>query len=254
MGKRKLLLSGSSIAELRKECQEFLKETAGIGEMVNRYEPDYEDETTKQLALTPQPRVTSYPETPAPVAVPTGSAPITSTGELDARGVPWDSRVHSSSKEKTVKGSWRKRRGVEDADLARIEAELLQRASAAPIPSVPSSSVLAPQPPSIPVAPVGNVQQYPPPPVSPAPVAPVIPLAPPVPTATIVSLAHNLATFKPQMPVVLAELVKQGKINQEWLAAVKQSCGVQEIWQLTEEQQAELFETLCQYNLITRMP
>ncbi len=29
MGKRKLLLSGSSVAELRKECEEFLRETAG---------------------------------------------------------------------------------------------------------------------------------------------------------------------------------------------------------------------------------
>jgi hypothetical protein len=34
VSKRKLLLSGSSIVELRKECIEFLKETEGMGENI----------------------------------------------------------------------------------------------------------------------------------------------------------------------------------------------------------------------------
>lgn len=96
--------------------------------------------------------------------------------------------------------------------------------------------------------------------VSPAPiVTPVAPPpAPPIPSnlavPQIVSLAHNAGTFKQQMPQVLAELLKQGKINQEWLAAVKMECKVQEIWEMSDDQKNELFEILCNYNLITRMP
>lgn len=54
--------------------------------------------------------------------------------------------------------------------------------------------------------------------------------------------------------MVIAELVKQGKIGQDYIAAVKQSCNVQEIWQMNETQIGEWFELLCQHNLINRMP
>lgn len=265
MGKRKLLLSGSSVAELRKECEEFLRETAGTTVPEYPYPPKEED---KQLPLVPQ------PQSPVAAAVTTGPTQGADTGPVpthDSRGVPWDSRIHSSNREITKDGSWRKRRGTEPAEVARVEAELL-RGGSQPVPQQ-----YPPQPVAPPVAPLGNGL---PPAASPAPVAPiqpsvpqmspstatiaqpgpapVIPLhastSPPAPAQQVVSLAHNLATFKANMPMVIAKLVQDGKINQEYIASVKQSCGVQEIWQLTEAQQAEWFEMLCQYNLITRMP
>lgn len=52
-------------------------------------------------------------------AVPTTVNPVT-----DADGLPWDSRIHSSSKEVVKNGTWRKRRGVDDALVRSVEAEL----------------------------------------------------------------------------------------------------------------------------------
>lgn len=43
---------------------------------------------------------------------------------LDAKWIPWDARIHSSSKELNKDGTWRKRRGIDDALIAQVEAEL----------------------------------------------------------------------------------------------------------------------------------
>jgi hypothetical protein len=51
-------------------------------------------------------------------------APTTVNPVTDADGFPWDSRIHSSSKEVVKDGTWRKRRGVDAAMVAQVEAEL----------------------------------------------------------------------------------------------------------------------------------
>jgi len=49
---------------------------------------------------------------------------------VDASGLPWDTRIHASTKTMTQAGEWKKRKGVERADVDRIEAELRQAANA----------------------------------------------------------------------------------------------------------------------------
>ena len=44
--------------------------------------------------------------------------------EVDAMGLEWDERIHSSNKKKTSKGVWTRRRGIQDSDFNRIVAEL----------------------------------------------------------------------------------------------------------------------------------
>ena len=51
-------------------------------------------------------------------------APTTDNLAIDVNGFPWDSRIHSSSKEMVKDGTWRKRRGVDAAMVAQVEAEL----------------------------------------------------------------------------------------------------------------------------------
>lgn len=46
--------------------------------------------------------------------------------KLDADGLPWDHRIHASSKAKLKDGTWRKRRGVDDELVKDVEAELNQ--------------------------------------------------------------------------------------------------------------------------------
>lgn len=51
-------------------------------------------------------------------------APPTDNRVLDADGLTWDARIHSSSKEMNKDGTWRKRRGVADELVRSVEAEL----------------------------------------------------------------------------------------------------------------------------------
>lgn len=91
---------------------------------------------------------------PAPPVDPTVS-PFKGV-ELDSKGMPWDGRIHASSKAKIADGTWRAKRGVEPELVTKVEAEL-RGAQAAPGPA----SAFAPHPfgegtPSgAPAAPVG---------------------------------------------------------------------------------------------------
>lgn len=85
-------------------------------------------------------------------SAPTSSAPTTTASvgagiELDAEGLPWDKRIHSDAAErKTQKGVWKKRRGVQDAVVTQVEAEL--RAALAANPgtiAAPAGAVTIPQ-------------------------------------------------------------------------------------------------------------
>lgn len=91
------------------------------------------------------------PQSAPSVAAPTAAGTTSPAGgvDLDADGLPWDHRIHSSSKEKNKDGRWRAKRNLNDEGLVkRIEAELrATMAIPAPLPAVPSVS----QPPSAPV-------------------------------------------------------------------------------------------------------
>jgi hypothetical protein len=45
-------------------------------------------------------------------------------GQVDAEGLPWDARIHSSNKKKTDKGFWVKRRNVEETVYNQVVAEI----------------------------------------------------------------------------------------------------------------------------------
>lgn len=74
---------------------------------------------------------------------------------VDKGGLPWDERIHSSSKNFTADGNWRKKRGVDEALIAQVEAQLKQlmglpSPEARPVASVPAPpTVTVPAPPII---------------------------------------------------------------------------------------------------------
>jgi len=43
---------------------------------------------------------------------------------LDKEGLPWDSRIHSSSKATIADGTWKLRRGVDPAEVEKVKAQL----------------------------------------------------------------------------------------------------------------------------------
>ena len=112
-----------------------------------------DDDTTSQIPAAP---------TPAAQVTPTQIA----NAELDKSGLPWDARIHAGTKTKTQKGDWTRKKGVDEAVLDAVVAELRQQypaaaaaapvatvtAPAAPVASVPAISVPAPAAPATPYA------------------------------------------------------------------------------------------------------
>lgn len=217
------------------------------------------------------------PPIPAPAAAPQGAV----NAEVDSKGLPWDSRIHAVSSGKNKDGSWRYRRGVEDALVTQVEHELIAKiktsgSEAAPLPQIPnaplafappapvSQSAPVPQPVFQPVAASPVPQTTLPGPVIPPtlqtlqqspPLAftpPALVIQPP-PVNTPVASAHTLQTFREQLVPVLGQLTESGKINQEYVAAVKRHFGVDQIWNVNDAQLAEMFNTFCEAGFLTRV-
>jgi hypothetical protein len=82
----------------------------------------------------------SAPAVPAAVPVPPAGdsaavSPPAPTGALDAQGLPWDQRIHASTKAKNADGTWRQKRGVDAALVEQVTASLR---SLVAIPAVPA--------------------------------------------------------------------------------------------------------------------
>jgi len=95
------------------------------------------------------------PSAPTAPAVPTPPAAAPSGTEVDARGLPWDGRIHSSTRAKNQDGTWRQKRGLNDeALLKRIENELrMAMAARAAVPAPPA-------PPAVPGAPAAGPTEF----------------------------------------------------------------------------------------------
>ncbi len=92
----------------------------------------------------------------APVTTVQATAPIVS-GEVDSSGMPWDARIHSSSRQKLAKGGgWKLRRGVDPAIVAAVEAEL-RGSVVAPVAPVVQQSYVQPQQAPVAAANVGTL-------------------------------------------------------------------------------------------------
>nr|MBA4203225.1 hypothetical protein [Ralstonia sp.] len=119
-----------------------------------------------QMPAAPNALAAAAPAAPAALTPPAPNAGV----ELDSAGLPWDGRIHASTKTKNkTDGTWRAKRDLDLALKAGVEAELRQvlalNASAAPV-AAPAAAPAAP-PAMTPVAvPIAA-------PAAPAAVAPV---------------------------------------------------------------------------------
>lgn len=108
--------------------------------------------------------------------------------EVDADGIPWDERIHSSSKAIVADGTWRKKRGVNEVYFGEVVAELQAaqegEPTAPPAPPAPpapevASAPVPPPPPVVENAPTAEA----PPAAASAPVAGEAPPPPPAPSS-----------------------------------------------------------------------
>jgi hypothetical protein len=197
--------------------------------------------------------------------------------ETDSRGLPWDERIHSSSKEKNKDGSWRYKRGVDKNLLPQVEAELLAgrspNQSTAPMPVIappPLPTILVEIPKVFPQATVPTQAPVAQPVVNVAPsmiqnpspliaqthsvMAPVYEQQIPIPQST--KLTHSLQTFKDpaNFAKVIAVLVTEKKIDQNYLNQLKAHFNVKEIFDLPKNDAAitEIFNSFVGYGFITK--
>jgi hypothetical protein len=128
-----------------------------------------------------------------------GGAALIIGVELDKDGIPWDGRIHTQIKSKTVEGVWKKRRNLEQDYLAAVTSELRATMMApAPVAEVPAPAPVAEVP--APPAPVAEV----PAPVAEVP-APVAEVPAPAPVAEVPAPPAPVAEV-PAPPAPVAEV------------------------------------------------
>lgn len=170
-------------------------------------------------ALQPHEQGSGMPN--APMLGGVAKTPIAGV-ELDVAGLPWDGRIHASTKTKTKPGNWTARRGVDPALVTAVEAELraLMGAPAAPLPPVVLTAPIVPTPPLATVGPV--TASLPTVSASPA-VAPQPPQAAPAPVAG--GDADPRQAFVALVGRASAA-AQQGKISQAEIAQICTAHGV----------------------------
>jgi hypothetical protein len=143
-------------------------ERAAIADFIVNY-PSAEIEQPAEIpAFAEYVEADDADEAPDEVFTPAHATPaVAPTGvTLDTAGLPWDARIHTGSRAMNADGSWRRKRGVDEATIATVEGELKALMS---VPVEPASNVLpfTPAPPPPPAEPVAVAAPPPPPPTDP---------------------------------------------------------------------------------------
>lgn len=160
--------------------------------------------------------------------------------ETDVEGISWDLRIHTEKKTKTAKGIWKLKRGIDQAIVAQVKAEQLG-SSPAPVAVVVAPVVAAP------VAPLAVVE-------TPLVHAPAVEVAPVVtPAIPTMGSGHSVETFTANFPMVVAGLITEGKVTQEYINTLKGHFNVTEIWLITDAQKAEVFAGFVQAKIIQQV-
>jgi hypothetical protein len=168
------------------------------------------------LAFVPPVQQPVY-DTAVPVRPNVG--PAIDTG-LDADGLPHDDRIHAGSKEKNANGKWKRRRGVDDAIVEQVTAQLKGSgqqtsqpvAPPAPIPTT-NHHVALPE----------NVSVLSQIPLQAQPVVDVAPAPTPVPSPA--PNVHNAESFRTNIVTIISSLLTAGKINQSYVDDLKKWFG-----------------------------
>lgn len=106
--------------------------------------------------------------TPAPVPQPEpqDDEPTNATPPAtDKNGLPWDERIHAGTKALNADGTWKKRRGVDDATVAAVTAELTGAApqpepTPTPAPQPEPTPAPTPEPTPAPVPSTNRIQDF----------------------------------------------------------------------------------------------
>ncbi len=177
-------------------------------ELVNEtpYAPDV-PESAPSVFDTPANDTTITPE----------PQPLSGVGvEVDKQGVPWDERIHSSSKKKTAKGVWAKRKNLPEGLHEQITAQLLS-GQPQPEPTPVSDERPAPIAGAVPEIPAGQQESA----------VPAVPngVEQVTTTSTIPEAPVAAAAEVPQAPAPLPEGNQIGDSNDSSLSGILSTWG-----------------------------
>lgn len=147
------------------------------------------------------------PANTAPITTTPGVASSVAGVDLDAKGLPWDNRIHAGTKRKNADGSWTAKRGVDPALVAQVEAELRQVMGAAP--AAPLAPAVPAPPPTAPIAPVVVSA-----PQVTAPPAPAVAPAAPAGEVPADARAQFVALVGRASAAIQGQKVTQAEVNQ----------------------------------------
>lgn len=247
-------VEGKTLADLKRGLERHLDEINGFEG--DRVSVNTHMKANKEAAKQLQEFVEQEEEMEEVVSPFAKAAPALTTivdNELDSEGLPWDERIHASSKAKVGGGTWRSKRGVSDEDAAPIKAELKARVSGAQVQTQAPVSPVIPftyaKPVEAPVA--APVPQ----PIVEAPVVAPVVVAQPVPAIPSfqTTSGHTLETFKNNFAMVLASLITEGKLTQDYVNSLKTHFKVPEIWMADDNAKASCFEFFVQNGLIQKV-
>ena len=171
------------------------------------------------------------PANTAPITTTPGVASSVAGVDLDTKGMPWDNRIHAESKGKIADGTWRKKRNLDPALVATVEAELHQVMGAAPAP-LAQGVAPAPTPVSVaasttvPPAPTGAVPQPVAPPPAPAPVAGAAPSMPAAPSAAPGEVPADARQQFVGLVGRASAAIQAGKVSQAEVTQICAAAGV----------------------------
>lgn len=234
-------VQGESIADLKEGLERHLRELSGV---INS-----KATVAVTTNVTTAPDEEEMEEVASPYAHHTPSVPpsipkdTVVDNEVDSEGLPWDSRIHASSKNKVTNGTWRTRRNVDENLVYQVKQELRARVASAQVP-------MAEMPPVI-VTPVAQPEPTlieAPPVIASAAQAPT-----PAPLPQMNHSGHTLDTFKTNFPLILANLITEKKIDQNYVNTLKEYFGVTEIWMVNDEQKAMMFDQFVNYGFVQRI-
>ena len=158
----------------------------------------------------------------------------------DSNGFIWEANIHASNKTLNKNGTWRYKRGVDEETIKKYEQSNVNPPPVNPPPVNPPL--------------VGSV--HPPRQVVEAVI--VKPVEQTYENITIppgVRSAHSLITFKNNLTSILAQLINENKITQEYIAQLQEYFEVKHIWSITdtESQAIELFDLFVNHGFLTKV-
>lgn len=249
MYKFNLVIEGKSFKDLMSNVETALKDIKSSSQMLFKQDAETKEVTveTKGDAEVESPPLRHIEDArPSSEEEEVKEEPTTpeSNEDLDADGLPWDRRIHSSSKTKTTKGVWKRKRGVKQADVEKIEEELLNAQKPAPAapeaPSVPKNVTV----PEVPKAPGPEVE-------APAKkIDKVVP--PPQPEIAPEADGYTLEAFKLNAIKIIIDLNKSKKIDPEYIGSLCAYFNVPRIYDaIADDAMAEvIYEEFIKHGLI----